>query len=295
MYLILSPHQRCWAEEMISMIKSLSGAYTAMSACHLNTKAPPLPAANPPCTSSPPCLHSPSKLCISALGGKHYTGLAQGSIALDILRWPLAVILFMARVSSSTFIRTSAEGEARESCFFFISERKTKKTTRNQKKKMCQDLLMFYSVNQRCYLTQVPYVIFITLMIPKITKDFFSLHGLYEWCSKMWCMCPLPPISCLFFPSPFSSSFSPSHLHSTHAPPLCVLLLHLCSDYSSIDSHTDVAIGRCAELALDTHNQPCWCLWGTTTLLVMWSVVVHNRNTLLSTALLTGKAFSLVH
>lgn len=104
-----------------------------------------------------------------------------------------------------------------------------------------------------------------------------------------------PPISCLFFPSPFSSSFSPSHLHSTHAPPLCVLLLHLCSDYSSIDSHTDVAIGRCAELALDTHNQPCWCLWGTTTLLVMWSVVVHNRNTLLSTALLTGKAFSLVH
>lgn len=166
------------------MIKSLSGAYTAMSVCHLNTKAPhSLPAANPPCTPSPSCLHSPSKLCISALGGKHYTGLAQGSIALDILRWPLAVILLMARVSSSTFIRTSAEGEARKSCFF-ISERKTKKR-QQETKKMCQDLLMFYSVNQRCYLTQVPYVISITLMIPKITKDFFSLHGLYEWCSKM--------------------------------------------------------------------------------------------------------------
>lgn len=29
----------------------------------------------------PSCLRSPGKLCISALGGKHYTGLAQGSRA----------------------------------------------------------------------------------------------------------------------------------------------------------------------------------------------------------------------
>lgn len=137
---------------------------------------PPSPAQPSPC---PSCLHSPGKLCISALGGKHYTGLAQGSTSLNILSWPLAVILLVARVSSSTFIRRSAEGEARESCLF-ISERK--KTKRRQETKMCQDLLMFYSVNQRCYLTQVPYVISITLMIPKITKDFFSLHGLYEWC-----------------------------------------------------------------------------------------------------------------
>lgn len=122
---------------MISMIKSLSGAYTAMSARHLNTKAPHPCCQSPTPPHPPPPAHPasrfPGKLCISALGGKHYTGLAQGSVSLNILSWPLAVILLMARVSSSTFIRTSAEGEERESCFF-ISERKTKKTTRNKKK-----------------------------------------------------------------------------------------------------------------------------------------------------------------
>lgn len=151
---------------------------------HLHSNVSSLPEyKSAPILHSPhSCLYSPGKLCISALGGKHYTGLAPDSVALDIFSWPLAAILLMARVSSSTFIRASSEGvvRERESCFF-ISERKTKKTTRNKKKK-CQDLLMFYSVNQRCYLTQVPYVISITLMIPKITKDFFSLHGLYEWC-----------------------------------------------------------------------------------------------------------------
>lgn len=127
------------------------------------------------------CLHFPGKLCISALGGKHYTGLAQGSVALDIFSWPLAVILLMARVSSSTFIRASSEGVVRERAASSSLKEKPKRRQETNKK-MCQDLLMFYSVNQRCYLTQVPYVISITLMIPKITKDFFSLHGLYEWC-----------------------------------------------------------------------------------------------------------------
>jgi len=47
MYLISSPHQRCRAGEIISMIKSLLGAYTAMSARHLNTKATPLPSLLP--------------------------------------------------------------------------------------------------------------------------------------------------------------------------------------------------------------------------------------------------------
>lgn len=156
---------------------SSSPEYESTPSCLLPIPSSP----TPPQPLRPSCLCCPSKLCISALGGKHYTGLAQGSVSLNILSWPLAVILLMARVSSSTFIRTSAEGEAREreSCFF-ISERK--KPKRRQETKMCQDLLMFYSVNQRCYLTQVPYVISITLMIPKITKDFFSLHGLYEWC-----------------------------------------------------------------------------------------------------------------
>lgn len=123
---------------------------------------------------------------------------------------------------------------------------------------------MFYSVNQRCYLTQVPYVISITLMIPKITKDFFSLHGLYEWCFKdVVCLLPSPHPSSPpshFLSSPLSPP--PSHLHSTHAPLLCVLLLHLCSDYSSIDSHADVAIGRYADPAVDTHKRQCRCLRG---------------------------------
>lgn len=145
-FIFYPPHQRCRVEEMISMIKSLPGAYIAMSARHLNTKVPH-PACcqspGPPLTTTttpPSCLHSPGKLCISALGGKHYTGLAQSGVSLNILSWPLAVILLMARVSSSTFIRTSAEGEARErkrerareSCFFIPVKRNTKKAKRNQ-------------------------------------------------------------------------------------------------------------------------------------------------------------------
>lgn len=62
-------------------------------------------------------------------------------------------------------------------------------------------------------------------------------------------------------PSPLSSPLlsstlppPPTHLHSTHAPLLCVLSLHLCSDYSSIESYADVAIGRYADLAIDTHQ-----------------------------------------
>lgn len=90
----------------------------------------------PPHPPRPSRLRSPGKLCISALGGKHYTGLAQGSVSINILSWPLVVILLMARVSSSTFIRTSAEGEGRGrwSCFL-ISERKKPKRRQETKKK----------------------------------------------------------------------------------------------------------------------------------------------------------------
>lgn len=42
-----------------------------------------------PIPQPPTFLCSPGKLCISALGGKHYTGLAQRSVALDILAGPL--------------------------------------------------------------------------------------------------------------------------------------------------------------------------------------------------------------
>lgn len=207
---------------MILMIKSLSGTYTAMSAPLQNTNTP---RPNPACCKSPdpflllPLLACPSKLCISAVGGKHYTGLAQVSVSLNISSWLPSRHPLHGRVSSSTFIRTSAEGEARgrKRASFFITERKTKKTTKRQK--MCQDLLMFYSVNQRCYLTQVPYVISITLMIPKITKDFFfSLHGLCEWCFKMLCVLSPPP-SCLLFL--FLSS-------PVSAPPTCTQPMHPC-------------------------------------------------------------------
>lgn len=46
---------KSWVEGMISMIESLSGAYTAMSACHPNTKAPhPASCQSPPLTTPPP-------------------------------------------------------------------------------------------------------------------------------------------------------------------------------------------------------------------------------------------------
>lgn len=82
----------------------------------------------------------------------------------------------------------------------------------------------------------------------------------------------LKDVVCL--PSPISSlclSLSSSLLPFLSPPPtctqpmqplLCVLLLHLCSDYSSIGSHADVAIGRYADLAIDTHKRPRRCLRG---------------------------------
>lgn len=53
--------------------------------------------------------------------------------------------------------------------------------TKAKKKKVSRPKLVFYSMNQRFYLTRAPHVISITLTIPKITKDYFSLHGLCEW------------------------------------------------------------------------------------------------------------------
>lgn len=49
------------------------------------------------------------------------------------------------------------------------------------------------------------------------------------------------------------------HLHSAPAPPLCLLLLHLFSDYSSIGSRADVAIGGYADLATDAHKEAGGC------------------------------------
>lgn len=153
---------------------------------HTNTKVP-----HPACllTSAPFSVPpNPQELCISAVGGKHYTGLAHTSGSLKISSWPFAVTLLNDRggVSSSTFIRNrrwQREGERGRAASLSWKGNETKKYDKRnkQRKKKCQDLLVFYSMNQRFYLTQAPHVISITLMIPKITKDYFSLHGLCEW------------------------------------------------------------------------------------------------------------------
>lgn len=68
------------------------GALTAVSAHYIHTKAP-----HPACRRTP-APHTqpqptPCELCISAVGGKHYTGFAQGGGSLKISSWPLAVTL----------------------------------------------------------------------------------------------------------------------------------------------------------------------------------------------------------
>lgn len=44
-----------------------------------------------------------------------------------------------------------------------------------RKTKMCGDLLMFSSLNQRCYLTQVPFVISITVNDTKDNQRLFVI------------------------------------------------------------------------------------------------------------------------
>lgn len=170
------------------MTESVLGAHSRVSTLHPYERAPPSLSPSPrpshPTSTNPPC-----ELCISAVGGKHYTGFAQGGGSLKISSWPLAVTLLDDRGEQLYIHHKQAlkeRGGEREGELLLYSGRGTKpkkkktlisKTT----KKMCQDLLVFYSMNQRFYLTRVPHMISITLTIPKITKDYFSLHGLREW------------------------------------------------------------------------------------------------------------------
>lgn len=55
-------------------------------------KRPTQPVAEPPAPHTQP-QPTPCELCISAVGGKHYTGFAQGGGSLKISSWPLAVTL----------------------------------------------------------------------------------------------------------------------------------------------------------------------------------------------------------
>lgn len=116
---------------------------------------------------------------------------------------------------------------------------------------MCQDLLMFYSVNQRCYLTQSSIRNFYHFDDTKDNQRFFLIARPPRVVLKKICCCCMFSSSYPVLLSPFLPWVPNTHTNTL----LCVLLLHLCSDYSSIDSHADVAIGRLADLALDTHNK----------------------------------------
>lgn len=123
--LILSPHQRCSAEEMISMIKPLSSAYIAMSpdyksTPHTHTCSPPKLAANFPT----PSLCVP---CISAEGREHYTG--QRCIS-GPLPPPSSSLI---RVSSSTLITESSKEGGQRKLLLHLQE-KNQKVDKKQKK-----------------------------------------------------------------------------------------------------------------------------------------------------------------
>lgn len=105
----------------------------------------------------------------------------------DKLAGPLVVLLFLllllvflkATVSSSTFIRAALH----------LSEGAGKKkieTLPEHPTKQCVTCWCFLAWNQRCYLTQVPCVISITLTIPKITKGLLLLFFPFFNARPLW-------------------------------------------------------------------------------------------------------------
>lgn len=141
-------------------------------------------------------------------------------------------------------------------------KKKNKKTTRDKKK--CVKTCWCFIVWTKDATSLKFHMWFLSLWWYQRKPKIFSHCTASMSGVKRCCMSPLPPsplsLSLSFFLS--SPLLPPSHLHSTHAPLLCVLLLHLCSDYSSIGSHADVAIGRYADLAIDTHKRPRRSLQG---------------------------------
>lgn len=118
-----------------------------------------------------------------------------------------------AKLSSSSWLglaelhssQHKSKGEESRSGFSFTSERKTKNMTRDKKMLRSTDVLFvfFPSVNQRCYLTQVPYVISITFDDTKDNQRFFLIaRPLWVVFKAVWCMWPLPPF---YFPLCFCS------------------------------------------------------------------------------------------
>lgn len=172
---------------MISMIKPLSSAYIAMSpdyksTPHTHTCSPPKLAANFPT----PSLCVP---CISAEGREHYTG--QRCIS-GPLPPPSSSLI---RVSSSTLITESSKEGGQRKLLLHLQE-KNQKVDKKQKK-MCWDLLMFYSVNQRCYLTQVPCDLY-HFDDTKENQRFFPIARPLWVVMKRQCdVCAPPPFFCL--------------------------------------------------------------------------------------------------
>lgn len=95
---------------------------TAMSAHYTNKKVP-----HPACLRSP----HPHPPCISAVGGKHYAGLAHNSGSLKILSWPLAVTLLNDRGEQLHIHHKQTlkekRGRERKSCFFILEGKRNQK------------------------------------------------------------------------------------------------------------------------------------------------------------------------
>lgn len=73
------------------------------------------------------------------------------------------------------FLKTKMQEESG-----IVTPTSLKKMKEEKKRKKCVWRSTIYSVNQRCYLTQFPLVILITLMKPKNTKDFSCTAWLWK-------------------------------------------------------------------------------------------------------------------
>lgn len=180
------------------------------------------------CQSSRPSHSRPAstlqvKLCISPIGGKHYTGLTHGgSEALAILIHPLhPCIFFSTRVSSSACseqVLKERWDRDTEICFFNSERKYNQKDDKRQKKcvKTCWCFIVW--INNATSLKFHTW--FLSLWwYQRLPKIFFLIaRPLWVVFKDVWYMCPCPFLSPLSSPShPFSSfSFSVPALEPMH-------------------------------------------------------------------------------
>ncbi len=124
-------------------------------------------------------------LCISQLGRKHYGDWSRVMRSLHIidslkltryLALLSLVVCFSFKNIFGIYDYYNIEAYIKELLLPHVKKEKKKITKKNMLRPA--DI---YSVNQRCYLSPFPFVISINVLIPKNTKDLFSLHGLNEW------------------------------------------------------------------------------------------------------------------